>query len=114
MDSIALALPVLPGKTEAVRKLFKMLKNEKRKEYDKSQKKAGVLRERDFLQSTPMGDMLIFYLESRDLNKAFTEFAMSKDSFDVWMKGEIKSFTGVDFSQPPSGPLPELLMSYDS
>ncbi len=114
MDSIALALPVLPGKTEAVRKLFKMLKNEKRKEYDKSQKKAGVLRERDFLQSTPMGDMLIFYLESRDFNKAFTEFAMSKDSFDVWMKGEIKSFTGVDFSQPPSGPLPELLMSYDS
>src|SRR5713226_1554835 len=112
--SLALAIPVLPGKTEGVRKIFKAIKTEKWKEYDRSQKRAGVKKERDFLQSSPMGDMVILYLESDDLNKAFSEFGASKDPFDLWIKKELKNATGVDFSQPSSSPLPELLVSYDS
>ena len=114
MASLALAIPVLPGKTEAVRKMFETIKSEKWKEYDQSQKRSGLKKERDFLQSTPMGDTLVFYLEADDFNKAFSEFAASKDPFDVWFKQEIKNVSGVDFNEPSSGPLPEQLMSYDS
>jgi hypothetical protein len=114
MDSVAMAMPVLPGKTEAARKIFLTVKNEKWEDYDHSQRKSGISRERDFLQSTPMGDMIIIYLESSDLNKAFSEFGASTDPFDVWMKEELKNVSGIDFSQPMSGPMPELLSSYDS
>jgi hypothetical protein len=113
MASLALALPILPGKTEAVRKMFRALKNEKWNEFDKAQRKAGVKKERDFLQPSPMGDMLIVYLEQDDFSKSFSELAASKDSFDVWLKKEVKNATGIDFNQPPSGSLPELLLSWD-
>jgi hypothetical protein len=113
MASLALVLPILPGKTEVVRKMFRTLKSEKWKDYDRAQRKAGVKKERDFLQSSPMGDMLIVYLEQDDFSKAFSELAASKDPFDVWLKKEVKNATGIDFSQPPSGPLPELLSSWD-
>jgi hypothetical protein len=36
-------------------------------------------KERDFLQVTPMGDMLLIYLESKDNQKTFRVFAESKD-----------------------------------
>src|SRR5216684_342857 len=101
MASLALALPILPGKTEAVRKMFRTLKNEKWNEYDKAQRRAGVKKERDFLQPSPMGDLLIVYLEQDDFNKGFSEFAASRDSFDVWLKKEVKNATGMDFNQPP-------------
>ncbi len=114
MASLALAIPVLPGKSQAAREMFKTIKTEKWREYDESQKRAGILKERDFLQPSPMGDMVILYMESDDFNKAFSEFATSKDSFDVWLKEEIKKVSGVDFNEPSSGPLPEQLMSYDS
>ncbi len=113
MQSISLALPILPGKTEAVKAMFKTIKDEKWKEYDRAQKKSGIEKERDFLQMTPMGDMLLIYIESKDIQKTFKAITASKDPFDIWFIEEMKKNTGIDFSQPPSGPLPELLVSYD-
>jgi hypothetical protein len=108
-----MALPILTGKTESVKAMFKTVKDEKWKEYERVQKKSGIEKERDFLQTTPMGDMLLIYVESKDIQKTFMSFSASKDPFDLWYIEEIKKNTGVDFSQPPSGPLPELLISYD-
>ena len=113
MQSISMALPILSGKTEAVKAMFKTIKDEKWKDYQRVQKNAGVEKERDFLQITPMGDMLLLYIESKDIQKTFMTFSASKDPFDLWFVEEMKKNTGVDFSQPMSGPLPELLISYD-
>jgi hypothetical protein len=113
MQSIILALPILPGKTEAAKAMFKTIKDEKWKEYDRVQKKSGIEKERDFLQMTPMGDMLLVYFESKDVQKTFMAFSASKDPFDIWYIEEMKKNTGIDFSQPSSEPLPELLISYD-
>jgi hypothetical protein len=113
MQSIIMALPILPGKTESVKMFFKTVKEEKWKDYERVQKNSGIEKERDFLQVTPMGDMLLFYIESKDLQKTFTSFTTTKDPFDLWYIEEMKKNTGVDFSQPMPGPLPELLISYD-
>ena len=113
MQSISLALPILSGKTEAVRAMFKTIKDEKWKDYERVQKNAGVEKERDFLQVTPMGDMLLLYIESKNIEKTFMTFSASKDPFDLWFVEEMGKNTGVDFSQPMQGPLPELLISYN-
>lgn len=107
-----MAVPVLPGKTEATRNMYKVLKKEKWNEFVKLEKKTGTEREQNFLQSTPMGDMLISYIESKDMKKTFEAFAVSKDPFDVWFKEELRKITGIDFTKP-SGPLPELMVAYD-
>jgi hypothetical protein len=107
-----MALPILPGKTENIKAMFKTIKEKKWKEYDSAQKNSGVEKEQDFLQTTPMGDMLLVYLESKDIQKTFMAFASSKDPLDLWYIEEMKKKTGVDFTQPPAGPLPEMLISY--
>jgi len=112
LESTCLALPVLPGKADSLRAMFKTIKEEKMKDYERVQKNAGVEREQDFLQTTPMGDTLLLYIESKDLQKTFKAFAMSKDPFDLWFEEEIKKNTGVDLTQPMPGPPPELLISF--
>ena len=107
-----MALPILPGKTDAVKAFFKTVKDEKWKDYERVQKNAGIEKEQDFLQVTPMGDMLLIFLESKDIQKTFMTIAASKDPFDLWYMEEMKKNTGVDFSQPPAGPMPEMLISY--
>lgn len=113
MESVILGIQILPGKTEAIRKMYYTIKAEKWKEYMASQKKSGVEKERDFLQATPRGDIILVYIESKDIKKTFEVFAASKDPIDVWIKGELKKYTDVDFNQPGKGSLPELLLSYD-
>ena len=108
-----MAVPILPGKTESIKAMFKTVKEEKWKDYERVQKKSGIEKERDFLQATPMGDMLLIYMESKDIQKTLMSFSTSKDPFDLWYVEEIKKNTVVNFIQPSSGPLPEPLISYD-
>jgi hypothetical protein len=112
MQSINFSLPILPGKSEDVKAMFKILKDQKWNEYEKAQKKSGVDKERAFLQTTPMGNMLLIYIESKDIQKTFMSFSESKDLFDIWFFEEIKKNTGVDFNRAIL-PLPELLVAYD-
>lgn len=108
-----MAVPILPGKTESIKAMFKTVKEEKWKDYERVQKKSGIEKERDFLEATPMGDMLLIYMESKDIQKTLMSFSTSKDPFDLWYVEEIKKNTVVNFIQPSSGPLPEPLISYD-
>jgi hypothetical protein len=112
MQSINLALPILPGKTHAVKHMFKTIKQEKWPDYQRVQKNQGIEKERDTLQTTPHGDFLLIYIESQDIQKTLATFTASKDPFDLWYMGEMKKNTGIDFSQPMDN-IPELLVSYD-
>jgi hypothetical protein len=111
VESLIMALPILQGKTKAVKEFFRKVKEEKWAEYEKVQKNQGIEKERDFLQTSPTGDLLLIYIESKNIQKTFDAFTTSKDPFDQWYIKEMKKYTGVDFSQP-SGPLPEMLISY--
>jgi hypothetical protein len=44
-----------------------------------------------FSADNPMGDMLLVYMESKDIQKTFMSFASSKDPLDLWfMRNEEK------------------------
>jgi hypothetical protein len=112
MQTINLALPILPGKTHAVKNMFKTIKQEKWADYERVQKNQGIEKERDTLQTKSTGDFLLIYIESQDIQKTLDTFTASKDPFDLWYIGELKKNTGIDFSQPMDI-VPELLISYD-
>ena len=62
---MAVAFPILPGKTAEWRAWMAELNGPRREEFVESRRRAGV-HERTFLQSTPMGDLVIVTLEGDD------------------------------------------------
>ena len=102
-----MAIPVLPGKSSQVKKFMGDLMSARHDAFTESRKKLGV-RERSFFQSTPNGDLIIVTLEGENPQEAFSKFAASNDEFTKWFTKEVKEIHGIDLSQPPAGPLPEM------
>jgi len=105
----AMAIPILPDKRAQWDKFMNELQNGRKKQFSESRKKLGV-RERTFLQSTPMGDVVIVTLEGNDPASAFTKFASGNDEFTKWFMEQAKIAHGIDLSQPPQGPMPEMVI----
>jgi hypothetical protein len=104
MNSLAFLSPILPGQSDTFRRFAKEIAGPRRKEMDESRRAKGVTRETTWLQPTPMGDILLVYLEADDVAKANREFAASQTLFDRWFKEMAQTGTGVDFGQPlPAG-----------
>ncbi|MDA4129097.1 MAG: DUF6176 family protein [Thaumarchaeota archaeon] len=106
MQTYCGALPVLPGKKELVMQFAKDIMGPMRKDLERSQKHLGIKKEGWFLQSSSQGDWLLMYIEAQDVGKAFGDFAISKDPFEVLLRNQLKEITGIDFSSPPSGAPP--------
>jgi len=105
---MAMAIPILPGKTEQFRRIIEEERGRWHKDYVASRQRLGV-RERVFLQSTPMGDLVIVTLEGDDPARAFQGLATGDDDYTRWFVQQVKEVHGVDLTQPLPGPLPELV-----
>ncbi|HLH22628.1 MAG TPA: DUF6176 family protein [Chloroflexota bacterium] len=99
MGTIAVAFPVLPGKSEDGRR-FAQEATERQRETSESFRRMGITRESWYLQSTPQGDLVIVYMEADDPLKAFQAWAASTDPYDQWFKQRAASVCGIDFNQP--------------
>lgn len=106
---LAMAVPILPGKEQDWQKWSHELKTVRYREFVASRKKLGV-RERSFLQRTPNGDMVIVTLRGDDPQAAFSQFGNGDDDFTKWFVEGVKRIHGIDLTQPPPGPLPELVI----
>jgi hypothetical protein len=104
---IAVTIPILPGKMNQFNKFINELKTTRFNEFAESRKKLNV-RERTFLQKTPMGDFIVVTLEGNDPQSAFQKFGKSNDEFTKWFTAQVKEVHGVDLNSPP--PSPELVI----
>ncbi len=114
MSSMAVALPILPGKTAEWQKLIGDLTSQRRGELDGFHRRFGFTRANWYLNQTPGGDVAIVVLEGPNAEAGFGQWAMSQDPFDVFFKREVGALYGIDFSQPPAGPAPEMVYEYRS
>ncbi|TFG67668.1 MAG: hypothetical protein E4H24_05595 [Thermomicrobiales bacterium] len=112
MPMIAVAFPILPGKTAEWRTWMEELNGSRREEFDDSRKRAGV-RERTFLQSTPMGDLVIVTLEGDDPGRAFGKMMSADDDFTRWFTERAMAVHGVDLAVRPTGAPSELVVDTD-
>lgn len=110
---LAMAFPILPGKTEQWKKFSNDTTTRYKKEFNESRKRLGVY-ERTFLQSTPQGDMVIVTLEGNDPQKAFEQFGQGTDEFTKWFVTQVKETNGVDLTKKPTGSMPELVAETES
>jgi hypothetical protein len=109
MAMLAIAIPILPGKTDAWRSFIDELNGPRKDEFDASRRRLGV-RERTFFQETPMGDMVVVTLEGDDPAGAFAAFGQGSDEFTTWFVQQAQELHGVDLAAPPPGTLPELVV----
>lgn len=112
MASFASAFPLLPGKTEQFKRFHQEMVGPRGSELEAALQRQGVTREVVTLQQTPQGDLGIVYIEAPDIPRVFQVIASSQDPFDVWFREQAKDITGVDFSQPLPGPLPEVYIDW--
>jgi len=112
MDQICLVVPILPGKTKDARDFMRELEADRKADYQRSERRIGIVKEAWYLARTPAGDLLVAYMESPDFAQALSMFSQSRDGFDQWFKRRLADATGLDLNTPPSSPLPELLSSY--
>ena len=102
MSLMAVAYPILPGKTTEWRAFMADLNGPRHREFADSRQRAGV-HERTFLQSTPKGDMVVVTLEGSDPPRSFGKMMSSTDAFTTWFLERVKSIHGIDLTQPVTG-----------
>jgi LmbE family N-acetylglucosaminyl deacetylase len=107
MALTAIAVPILPGKTEAWHRFVAELKGPRRAEYRAARRRLGV-RERIFLQQSPQGDLVIITVEGADLVAAFSAFIGLRDPFTLWFLEQMRELHGYDLHTPPPWPIPQL------
>ena len=113
MTTIGLSIPVLPGKADQLRRLGRTMLGERRAEFAAAQRSGSISREHWYLEETEQGQRMVIYIEAPDIEFVFRNFAESQTDWDLWEKGQLREITGMDFGQPDSGPLPELVMQWE-
>ena len=113
MALFAMAVPILPDKTDAWRRFADEIAGGRNEEWVASRRALGV-RERVFLQHTPTGDLAIVTLEGDDPVAALAAFGQASDEFGRWFKVRVQEVHGYDLAAPPPGPLPELVVDSGS
>ncbi len=105
MPTIAFAAPLLAGMTQVDRDVMASFQEGERKsDYEDARRRAGITRERVWIQTTPGGDMAIVYLEADDLEAAFTALGKSDEPFDQWFRDHVQrvhGFSLADEFHPP-------------
>lgn len=108
MNRQAVPFPIAPGKTEADLRAVSAYLADHMDEYRESRQRLGVLVERVYLQSTPMGNVAIAYVEGeRDFPATMAGMAASNLEIDRRFLEMSAEVSGVDVRQPPPGPPPE-------
>jgi hypothetical protein len=113
MQSVAFAIPLLPGRTDADRIALASCQDGPRTEaYQDARRRAGIIREAVWIQPTPGGDVAVVYLEADDLATAFTILGTSDEAFDRWFRDHVRDVHGVALEDGFTPP--ELVLDFDT
>ncbi|MFL5796439.1 MAG: hypothetical protein ACJ77A_00715 [Actinomycetota bacterium] len=109
-EAMGVVLPIVPGKTEAHRRIAEAVNGPRKAAFDAFHDRARVT-EDWWIQETPAGDVVLGYLESDDLPRAMDYLAGSEGEIETWFKQALMETEGIDWAAPPP-PLPELLFDW--
>jgi hypothetical protein len=110
-QSIAFAIPLLPGMTDLDRaELLACWTGDRAADHRASRTRHGITREATWIQSTPAGDLAIVLLESDDLAAAFHGLTTSADPFDAWFRDHVMAVHGIDLTAGVH--LPEPILAF--
>ena len=101
-------VPISEGKLEAWKDWTREMMGPRSKELKDFNSRYGLTRHAAWLAETPMGPMVIALHQGPGEDDFMAKLAASGEEFDGWFKDKIKELHGLDVTQPPPGPIPEL------
>jgi hypothetical protein len=87
MEALAMALPILPGKTEDWKQLCQEMPGPRPREEEASGRCLGITREAAYPQHILQGDLSIIYLEAGDIQRRLQERGTSQGTSGQWFPG---------------------------
>lgn len=113
VQSVAFTVPLLAGQTEADRIALTSCQVGARKEaYQDARRRAGIVREAVWIQTTPEGDFAVIYLEADDLATAFRILGTSAEPFDRWFRDHVRRVHGIALEDGFTAP--DLVLDFDT
>jgi hypothetical protein len=110
MPRYALPFPVAPGRTDADARSIAEYFKAHMDEYRASRSRLSVNLERAYLQPTPMGSVVIGYVEvEQDFSLGVANLLSSDLDIDRRFLAMVADIHGIDLRQPPAGPPPETI-----
>jgi hypothetical protein len=103
--------PIANGKLESWKQWATELENGRAKDFEDFNSRYGLTRHSAWLAETPAGPVVAVLHEGPGENNFMSELATSDHDFDVWFKQSVKEIHNIDFSEPPPGPPPQLLIN---
>jgi hypothetical protein len=100
LTQAAIAFPIKAGQTNNWREAITELIGPRYAEYQASRTRYGLDRQTTVLQSTPMGDFAVIYMEGPDLDKTTQTMAKSPDTWDIAWRELTTGLHGADFNDP--------------
>jgi hypothetical protein len=114
MDYTCLVVPVLSGKTDALRAFYAEVDGARKDQFAESERRLGISKEIAWLAQADGGDVAVIYIESENFESAFGQFVKSREEFDLWFKERVLDVSGLDLNNPPEMDLPEMLSFYSA
>jgi len=116
MERVVRAFPILAGKEARVRELATEMKGVRANEAAQFYRRLGVTHESWHLQDTPAGLWLIGVTEvgASSATAAGASYARSHESFDKWLKDQIRDTTGLNPDLAPLGPPTECILDWSA
>jgi hypothetical protein len=113
VQSVAFAVPLLPGQTKANRAALRSCQDGARKEaYQDARRRAGIIREAVWIQPSPGGDVAVVYREADDVAAAFTILGTSSEPFERWFGDHLRQVHGMAWEEGFT--TPELVLDFDT
>lgn len=106
--------PILEGKLDVWKRWIEELKGSRSQELTDFNWRYNLTRHAAWLAETPMGTFVVALHEGPGGDDFMAKVGPSQQSFDVQFKEKLLEIHGIDVTQPPPGPMPELYLDSGS
>ena len=107
-------VPILEGKLETWKAWCRECMGPRKEEMADFNRRYGLTRHASWLTEANGGPAVIALHEGPGGDEVMPKLAVSKNEFDVWFREHILEVHGMDITQPPPGPMPELYVDSGS
>ena len=104
--------PILPDKLESWKEWINESLTTNKDEFDGLNSRMNLSGHKVWLAHTPNGPVAVVIHEGPGGDEFMQKLAVSDHPYDQLFKSKVSEFHGIDFSQPPPGPMPEQMIDW--
>ena len=102
--------PILEGKVDAWKQWISDLQGSRSNDLADLNKRDGLTKDAAWLAETPSGAVVVAIHEGPGSDEFMPKLGPSQHEFDISFKQKLMEIHGIDVTQPPPGPMPELYL----